>query len=120
MSYKVGDKVVFVDAEKHRWNPEFYPKVGTVGIVKNVHEPNLTVQWPNGSTSLDDCWYCAMESVNLSKPREALHIYHQGNETHCIHFMDGKKYETTAKCSPNDTYDFLRGAMIALGRMLGR
>ena len=66
--FKVGDKVVFTNAEKHETISRFYPAVGTVGTVKTIGtgalgENALLVDWDNakgidvwedGTTS----WWC--------------------------------------------------------------
>lgn len=66
--FKVGDKVVFTNAEKHETISRFYPVVGTVGTVKTIGtgtlgENALLVDWGNaegidvwedGTTS----WWC--------------------------------------------------------------
>lgn len=66
--FKVGDKVVFTNAEKHETVSQFYPVVGTVGTVKTIGtgtlgENALLVDWGNaggvdvwedGTTS----WWC--------------------------------------------------------------
>lgn len=58
--YKTGDKVVFINAEKHEKWPQFYPKVGTVGTVvdEEIIMGNVFVKWTEGSTSERDTWYC--------------------------------------------------------------
>lgn len=118
MEYKVGDKVVFIDEEKHLEFPRYYPHVGAIGKIVRING-SLRVQWPRGTTSGIDVWLCNPKWVKPYKPQaEKLIIYRKDDETRCICITDGKRYETAAKCSPNDTYDFLRGAMIALGRML--
>lgn len=63
MDYKVGDEVVFVDADAHAFNPMFYPEKGTIGKVEDVRENELIVQWPEGSTSYDNLWGCRVSSV---------------------------------------------------------
>ncbi len=55
---KVGSKVRMIDEGSHKSKPWRFPDVGTVGIVTevNIHAP--LVQWPKGSTSRTDEWYC--------------------------------------------------------------
>ncbi len=47
--FKVGDKVVFINADKHENLREFYPKVGTIGTVEaieeKINEKGLLVDW---------------------------------------------------------------------------
>lgn len=55
---KVGSKVRMIDGEGHRYNPEWLPDVGTVGTVMKVGFNDHLIQWPEGSTSGKDKWYC--------------------------------------------------------------
>ena len=73
--FKVGDKVVFTNAQKHETISRFYPAVGTVGTVKTITigtgalgENALLVDWGNakgidvwedGTTS----WWCNEDDV---------------------------------------------------------
>lgn len=65
MKLKPGDKVRFIDGESHEGSPEYHPKVGTVGKVVWVYEleNEALVQWPEGSTSDDDRWWCMYDMV---------------------------------------------------------
>lgn len=55
---KIGSKVRMIDGEGHRYNPEWLPDVGTVGTVMKVGFNDHLIQWPEGSTSGKDKWYC--------------------------------------------------------------
>lgn len=55
---KIGSKVRMTDEESHRNNPQWFPDVGTVGIVMEVGFHTHFIQWPEGSTSGSDIWYC--------------------------------------------------------------
>ena len=65
---KVGDKVKFIDRKAHEEVPEYYPPVGTIGTVvrDECNQEDWKVQWPKGTTSGHDRWYCAEESIELS------------------------------------------------------
>ena len=65
--FNIGDKVRFVNAILHWDEPEFYPRVGTVGEVVTLfdREPTLLVQWEDGSTSDGDCWCCCIDDVEV-------------------------------------------------------
>lgn len=54
---KVGSKVKMIDEEGHKNNPWCFPNVGTLGIVTEAGSP-FVIQWPKGSTSENDRWYC--------------------------------------------------------------
>ena len=44
--FNVGDKVVFINAQKHKAESRFYPAVGTAGIVKKIGDVgDLFVDW---------------------------------------------------------------------------
>lgn len=55
---KVGSKVRMIDGKGHKDNPQWFPVVGTVGIVTDAGFNNHLIQWPEGSTSGKDEWYC--------------------------------------------------------------
>ena len=73
-NFQVGDEVVFVNSEMHEENPQWYPEVGTVGVVvdiwKPVHDDDFTtmVQWPEGSTSGINKWWLRYEWIELACP----------------------------------------------------
>lgn len=65
-----GPKVKFISEEAHMDMPEYYPAVGTVGTVVKVYDEycecyGWKVQWPKGSTSGNDCWFCEESDVEL-------------------------------------------------------
>lgn len=63
--FNVGDKVKYV-GKKHKDSPEFYPPVGTIGtVVQDVDGIDYYIQWPKGSTSGKDCWYCNKNNIEL-------------------------------------------------------
>lgn len=55
---KVGSKVKMIDETGHRDIPDWFPNVGTVGAVTEVGFHTHLVQWPEGTTSGADEWYC--------------------------------------------------------------
>ena len=55
---QVGSKVRITDGKSHKDNPQWFPDVGTVGIVKEAGFHTCFIQWPEGSTSGKDEWYC--------------------------------------------------------------
>ena len=62
--FKVGDKVVFTNAQKHETISRFYPAVGTVGTVKTIGtgalgENTLLVDWGDATMS----WWCSEDDV---------------------------------------------------------
>lgn len=65
MSFVVGDKVVFNNKSFHDSHPEHYPAVGTIGEVTCSTFPGkplvVKVQWPKGSTSMNDKWFCEIK-----------------------------------------------------------
>lgn len=66
--FKVGDKVVFVNAEKHKAESVFYPAVGTVGIVKRIGLGDLFVDWGDAEgigIGLDGAksWWCMENDI---------------------------------------------------------
>lgn len=72
---KISDKVRFAEAEENRIAHlsfgRYYPAPGTIGIVKGINTAggytDLLIQWPEGSTSGDDCWRCSAECLEIVK-----------------------------------------------------
>lgn len=62
---KVGSKVRMIDGELHNEKPQWFPVVGTVGIVRNLCDINCDVQWPKGTTSWQDKWWCSYEHLEV-------------------------------------------------------
>lgn len=63
--FNVGDKVRYIGKD-HKEMPVFYPKIGTLGtVVKEIGNTNWYIQWPKGSTSRKDCWYCDENDIEL-------------------------------------------------------
>ena len=55
---KVGCKVRMIDGKGHKNNPQWFPDAGMVGIVMEAGFHTHFIQWPEGSTSGSDRWYC--------------------------------------------------------------
>lgn len=65
--FNVGDKVRYIGKD-HREMPEFYPEIGTVGtIVKESGDTDWYIQWPKGSTSRKDRWFCDKNDIGLAE-----------------------------------------------------
>lgn len=64
----IGDQVEFTDATAHDLCPQFFPPAGTLGTVTEISgtEPEIRVQWQDGSTAGNGNWY-----VSLSRVRES-------------------------------------------------
>lgn len=62
---KVGNKVRMIDGEIHNEKPQWFPAVGTVGIVRNLYYINCEVQWPKGTTSWRDKWWCSYDLLEV-------------------------------------------------------
>lgn len=57
----IGKRVVFKNDSWHKRLPEFYPTVGTIGTVigkSQIVKDSFYIQWPKGTTSDNDEWYC--------------------------------------------------------------
>lgn len=70
----IGHKVRFVNAKAHEEMPEYYPEVGTIGVLIPTKDTDFkwftdgfAVQWPKGSTTGTgtDCWLVDEESLEL-------------------------------------------------------
>ena len=61
---KVGDMVIFCDGKSHRDYPEYYPPIGTVGVIQGCECGDYLIQWPDGTTSLEDKWFCGKNQIH--------------------------------------------------------
>ena len=62
---KVGSKVRMINEEAHKDNPRWVPNVGTVGIVTDDDPRVPFIQWPSGTTSKDDRWFCSTYNLEV-------------------------------------------------------
>lgn len=74
--FKVGDKVVFLNADKHKRMSNFYPAVGSIGVVDRVKEEcdddeTVKVDWgeAEGLETLNHkkSWWCNEKDIRLYK-----------------------------------------------------
>lgn len=68
--FNVGDKVIFMNADKYEADCKFYPAVGTAGIVKELGTGDLLVDWGDAEgvdIGLDGTksWWCSEFDVKL-------------------------------------------------------
>lgn len=61
----VGKCVKFINDVSHKASPNYFPVVGTLGIVLEVEGDEIYVQWPHGTTSDDDMWWCFKTDVEI-------------------------------------------------------
>ena len=65
--FEPGARVRFSNQMLHDNCPAYYPPVGTVGKYDKLclGVSGGFVQWPKGSTSGDDYWFCSHGSLEL-------------------------------------------------------
>ena len=71
--FKVGDKVVFLNADKHKKMRCFYPAVGSIGVVEKVGEydddDNVKVDWGEAeeleTVQHKKSWWCNEKDIKL-------------------------------------------------------
>ena len=71
--FYIGDAVVFTASDIHERLPQYYPPIGTIGVIKEVYELDndgldTRVQWPEGTTSAPDLWYVNHTWIELACP----------------------------------------------------
>lgn len=62
---KVGSKVRMIDDKVHNEYPRWFPVVGTVGAIINVSNTSPYIQWPSGTTSENDRWFCSLDWLEV-------------------------------------------------------
>ena len=80
MVLSIGDIVEFNNEALHRSEKQFYPEVGTRGVVVRVGYNNAMIKWPIGYTSGDGRWWCSHEWI--TKVEEELNV--EDEENHLI------------------------------------
>lgn len=63
-----GRQVRFINAKAHEEMPNWYPPVGTIGIIVPIYNKfvdDFKIKWPKGSTSSNDTWFCDEKSIEL-------------------------------------------------------
>ena len=112
-----GAKVVFTDAKAHKEEPQYYPAVGTVGTV--LQDGDDWIQWPEGSTSMDDIWSAPVDALKLATETPARIIIFSdpkdGRKVIAKNELTGKV--GVARCNPEDEFDWETGAKLALVRL---
>lgn len=119
---KKGMKVKFLSEDKHKACPEFYPPVGTIGVVDRFHtDGDVKVQWPKGTTGGDCMWWASAKDLEPAARRHAhenIIIYHDKCDPRLVIAKDLRSGKTgVAKCNPEDVFNFYTGAGIAMGRL---
>ena len=61
----VGSKVRIIDDKVHNEYPRWFPVVGTVGAIINTSNASPYIQWPSGTTSENDRWFCSLDWLEV-------------------------------------------------------
>lgn len=116
MKYKIGDKVRIHNVTDHR--SDYNGTVATIRAInpngKTTYKPNITHYGVKEENIHYVFWEDELVPVNTRK----IVITSDGVET-LARLYDGNKVikTATAKCSPDDTFDFEAGARIAFDRL---
>lgn len=121
MKFKVGDKVRAISWAK--------PSTGTITNVlgEDFYKVRLDCETrpPHPSFCEDGSWYIFQYNSDMEKYEAqntpTLVIYRKDTETIAL-LKEGKKTikQASAKCHPDDTYDFETGARLAMDRLFGK
>ena len=74
----VGKYAKFIDDVSHKAAPHYFPVVGTFGIVLEVEGDEICVQWPHGTTSGDDMWWCFKTDVEIMPEANSENVLRYG------------------------------------------
>lgn len=124
-NFKVGDRVKCIAPGIDC--AEIIGMTGTVVIVDSSERQSVGVEFDNsfrgGHTICGICkdergWWCDDEDLELLNDDDKIVITIDGNTTIAKHYKNGKILKTSeAKCSPDDKFDFMTGAMLAMLRL---
>lgn len=110
MKYKIGDHVVIKES-----NIESVSKyAGKTGVIVGI--------WDTGDkfpycVEIDGRGYHIYCSVDRLVDDDKIVITHDGKTTTAKLYRDGETVTATAKCAPEDEFDFMTGAKLAMGRL---
>lgn len=62
---KTGSKVKMINDKIHNEYPRWFPVVGTVGAIINASNTSSYIQWPSGTTSENDRWFCSLDWLEV-------------------------------------------------------
>lgn len=116
-----GMKVRIVGKRSDHWNPQ-----GRMDIYMNTIMTVRSIDLGGNSVSFEEdqhiryggwCWQASDIAEILNKN---IYITQDGATTHAILKQNGDVISrASARCNPDDTYDFKTGAMLAVKRLLG-
>lgn len=75
----VGKYVKFIDGVSHKTLPNYCPVAGTLGVVLKVKGDSICVQWPHGTTSSEDVWWCVKTDVEIMPEANSENVLRYGN-----------------------------------------
>ena len=112
--FKIGDKVKRTVSDNYYWDGRVV-KVGDVGEVVGIYGDSITVKI--GKTQYEYCRAEYFVPVNTNNTK--IIVLTDGiKTTTATLYKDGKPVKTAeAKCSPEDTFDFMVGAKLACERL---
>lgn len=109
--FKIGDHVVVEKSNVSSWN--YGGKTGVINRVDPYYEYPYRIKMDDGSAS---SWCTVSGLVSNS---EKIVITHDGKVTTATMYgVMGKKTTATARCAPEDKFDFLVGAKLAMERLM--
>ena len=112
--FKVGDRVrIKGDADDFTTSID-----GKIGEVVKVFDKDIEVRI-DGSSLTWFIYHYNAELVPEEKPEEKIVITHDGKTTTATKYVNDEVVEkATARCAPEDTFDFKVGAELALERLM--
>jgi len=116
--FKVGDMVIGNDPDRYS-----ITKLGWIGKVTRVCDnDSICVYGAGVSGKTRSEFNVNPKYFDLYKPNsEKIVITHDGKTTTATMYCDdGSKKTATAKCAPEDTFDFKFGANLAMERLIGK
>ena len=112
--FKVGDKVKVTNADKHHWKKKYIGDIYTIDRInpngmRTFSEPHYGVAEP--------CDYVFLESELELLPTEKIVVTHDYQTTTATLYRGDEKVVATARCAPEDKFDFMVGAKLAMERL---
>ena len=127
--FKIGDRVKAI--KEYDGNENIVGKIGTVIIMFDHVRDQIGVEFDDtigfgghscGGRGKDEhCWWCSDRILEPVRDNEKIVITTDGTTTTAKMYSGKSIIKTaTAKCSPDDKFDFVTGAKIAFDRLTGK
>lgn len=115
-NYKIGDRVVIEECNVEHIAP-FAGKTGVIVAIDGC-DPKYRYRVKPDNFTCSFGIFCGVKGYAPEEKEEKIVITHDGKTTTATMYRGDMKHVGTARCCPEDTFDFKYGATLAMERMM--